>query len=220
MFGASGRVGHLVTAKALERGWDVVAYVRNPARLRITNDRLRVVVGALDDLDGIARAVRGCDAVISVLGPGFTTWTLAVARGMDGVIGAMQALGVRRLVVLSTPSYHDAGDGRDPVFGLAVFAVHLLLPVAWRTIAHMGAAVAGSGLDWTLVRVPLLTNRAGTGLPVIGLVGDPGVSFSRVPRATVAEFLVKQVTDSEYVCGAPVISNGGGVPGAGRGRSA
>lgn len=209
VFGGSGRVGHIVIAKALDRGWDVVAYVRSPSRLRLTHERLRVAVGELDDHVAIACAVRDADAVISALGPGFTTWTLAIASGLDSMIDAMRAHGVRRLIVLATPSYRDSRDGRDPVFATVVLAVHLLLPVAWRTVVAMCRSTAGSGLDWTIVRVPLLSNAETTALPVTGSVGDPDIRFTRVSRATVAEFLVAQIEDSSYLCSAPVISRRG-----------
>ena len=208
VFGGSGKVGHLVVAELLARGWEVVAYTRNPARLRIAHVRLKVVAGQLDDRDAVAEAVRGCAAVISALGPGFATWSLAIARGIDTIIGAMKEQGISRFIVLATPSYRDPRDGRDPINSLVVSAVHVLRPVAWRTIAEIGRSVSRSGLEWTLVRVLLLSNRPDSGPPRVGWVGDPGVRHARVPRATVAEFLVEQVESPKYLHGAPVISRG------------
>lgn len=208
VFGGSGAVGHLVIAKALARGWRVIAYVRDSARLSLVDERLEVLEGELDDADAISSAIDGCDAVISVIGPGFLTWSLVIVRGEDNIIRGMKSHAVRRLISLSTPSYRSAKDGSDAVFALVVSAIRILLPVARRNIVEMGASVERSGLDWTLVRIPLLSNAPESGVLVKGWVGEPGVTFSRVPRAMVAEFMVAQVEASEYLCEAPVISHG------------
>jgi hypothetical protein len=87
----------------------------------------------------------------------------------------MQTTGVRRLVVVSaapvgtvaspgrpTPPRHDPGDG---------FVMrHLLTPVTkailrrhYADLATMEDAVRDSGLDWTIVRPPRLTDKPLTG---------------------------------------------------------
>ncbi len=43
IFGATGRTGRTMTRKALQRGHEVTAAVRNPAVLALHHDRLRVV---------------------------------------------------------------------------------------------------------------------------------------------------------------------------------
>lgn len=206
VFGGSGATGRLVIAKSLRRGWDVIAYVRDPSRLDVSDERLRVVVGELGDAKAISDAVDSCDAVISVLGPGFRTRRLVIARGVENVVQGMKEHGVRRLIVLATPSLPDPRDLFDPVFWLAVSLIRVLLPEARENIVVMGRVVADSGLDWTLVRIPLLSNAPMSSAPHVGWVGEPGVTFSRLPRETLAEFLVTQVSDESFICDAPVVS--------------
>ena len=53
--------------KALAAGHEVIAFVRNPAKLAV-RERLTVVSGDVRDADALTEAMRGTDAVISALG--------------------------------------------------------------------------------------------------------------------------------------------------------
>ena len=68
VLGASGRTGRLVVEQALGHGHVVVAFVRDLARLPIAHERLTVIQGDVTVAADVARAVEGCDAVVSVLG--------------------------------------------------------------------------------------------------------------------------------------------------------
>lgn len=205
VFGGTGATGRMVIDKALERGFEVVAYARQTSRLPTAHQRLRVVVGELDDADAIDSAIRGSDIVISVLGPGAREPGLVIATGTVNIVAAMQAHGVRRLVAIATPSYRDPRDGFDPLIWLAVFAIRVFLPVAYRNVVQLAEVVVASGLDWTLARIPLLSNRPSTGSARTGYVGDPGIGLTRTSRETLAEFLIAQVTDLTFVHEAPVV---------------
>lgn len=67
IFGASGWIGGTVAREALERGHDVTAVVRDPARLKLTHGRLTVVTGDVTDWAGIASIVAGHDAVAAAI---------------------------------------------------------------------------------------------------------------------------------------------------------
>jgi putative NADH-flavin reductase len=205
VFGGTGAIGRLVIGKALERGYDVVAYSRDASRLPTAHERLHVVIGELDDTDAISSAIQGSDVVVSVLGPGAKEPGLIIATGTLNIVAAMQAHRVRRLVAIATPSYRDPRDGFDPLIWLAVFAIRVFLPVAYRNVVRLAEVVVASGLDWTLVRIPLLSNRPSTGSVRAGYVGEPGIGLTRTSRETLAEFLVAQVTDPTFVYEAPVV---------------
>ena len=56
VFGATGRMGHLLVGQALDAGHTVTAYARNPERLRIGHPNLSVLAGELDN----DKAAPGC----------------------------------------------------------------------------------------------------------------------------------------------------------------
>src|SRR4051812_50133462 len=70
VFGATGGIGKQLVAQALRHGHDVTAVVRDPSRLPINNPALTVVtLPGLEDPDLLVPALRGCDAVLSAIGP-------------------------------------------------------------------------------------------------------------------------------------------------------
>ena len=71
ILGATGATGQHVVRQALERGHQVTALVRDPTRLPIQHERLRVTIGTIaDDSAPLRQSMDGQDVVISVLGRG------------------------------------------------------------------------------------------------------------------------------------------------------
>ena len=174
IFAASGGIGRHLVGQALAAGHDVTAVARNPASLPAEVRAVRADLAAAQPA-ALATAVGGADAVLSALGPRSKADYGVASTGTRAIVGAMEAAGVRRLVVVSAapvgtiasprrpqPPKHDPGDG---------FVMrHLLSPlitVALRDLyvdlALMEDTLAGSGLDWTAVRPPRLTNGPETG---------------------------------------------------------
>jgi nucleoside-diphosphate-sugar epimerase len=126
---------------------------------------------AAPDPSVLESAVHGADAVLSGLGPRSAADAGITAPGTEAVIRAMQATGVRRVVVVSAapvgtvpspgrpkPPRHDPGDG--------FFMRHLFSRVVWAAfrrhyadLALMEDLLRDSGLDWTVVRPPRLTDK-------------------------------------------------------------
>lgn len=204
VFGGSGRTGRILIDRALAAGHSVTAYVRSgvepPPR-----ESLRVLVGELADAAAVSRAVEGADAVISTLGPDARVRGVPLGEGMDVIVAAMKEQGVRRLVAVSTPSHRDPRDGFALDVRLVVAAVRVFLHAAWLNEVDLSAAVAASGLDWTLVRVPLLSNGPDAGAPRVGYPGEPGIRMWFLPRETLAAFLLAQATGPGLLRQAPMV---------------
>ena len=205
IFGATGRTGHYLLERAVAAGHDVTVLVRHPAKLSLQNPRLKVLPGNLTDALQVAQAVSGAEAVISVLGPAGNAPVFEISEGTTNIIAAMQQQGVRRLVISSGAGVGDPNDA-PKVFNRAM---NVLLKLAagnvYEDMRRTVALVRASGLDWTVVRVPMLTDDAPTGAVKVGYVGK-GMG-ARISRADMAEFMLKQAADKTYVCQAPAISN-------------
>lgn len=84
-----------------------------------------------------------------------------------------------------------------------------ILKVVSRSTYETGVAyvraVEASDLDWTIVRVPMLTNNAATGDLYIGKLG-PEMSRS-LTREDLADFILGQAVDRTYMRQAPVVTN-------------
>jgi len=205
IFGATGRTGKKLVAQALEAGHKVVAYARTPSKLQIEHERLAAVEGDVHDAGQVASAVAGAEAVLSVLGPTSNEPTYEVSRGMANIVAAMEAQGVQRLVQSVGAGVSDPRDqpglfDRAIKVALWVFSRHV-----YEDMARTAELIRASDLDWTLVRVPMLTDDPAQGDLKVGYLGQ-GVG-PRVSRADLATFMLEQVEDPTWVRQAPVISS-------------
>lgn len=95
VFGATGGTGSRLVRQALEQGHVVTAFARDPAKVRLTHDNLRVVRGDILNKDSVEAAVAGQDGVLSALG------TRLPIRIVLAIVVACQI--IVRLVALSRP---------------------------------------------------------------------------------------------------------------------
>jgi putative NADH-flavin reductase len=205
IFGGTGPTGLLLVEQALARGHDVVAFARTPSKLP-PHERLSVVEGELNDSEKISAAIAGSEAVLSLLGPGTNAADVPpLVTGTRNIVAAMHAHGVRRLVATATPSMSDDADGKDWRIGLLVKLISRFQPVAYDAIVTIGRIVRESELDWTIVRLPFLSNGPRTDRINARQVGKKG--GLRLSRANGAAFVLEQATDPAYLYMAPFISD-------------
>jgi len=206
LFGATGGTGKQLIEQALEAGHEVVAYARNPSKLDIRHERLKVIQGELADVALIEGAVSGAEAVISALGPRGGSRERPITRGMRNIIVSMKKQGVRRLVVSSTLSARDPNDKPDFKTEALVRLVKFTMRDAYEDIVSAAESVRDSDLDWTIVRLAMLNNNVKSGQVRAGYVGTGEVGTS-ISRADVAYFMLKQLEDTKFLRSAPAISN-------------
>ena len=206
VFGSTGKAGKEVIKQALERGFSIAAFARSPQKMGLAHPNLTVIHGELTDLASLETAIRGADCVISLLGPSGKVQDTALSDGVRRIISIMETCGVRRLIQISTPSVADSKDGKDFIFGLMVALVKRSVPGSYAEIVRIGQAVRASKLEWTLVRVPLLNEKALTKKIRMGFLGQRIVKTS-LSRADLAWFMLEQVDSRTLIQEAPVISN-------------
>jgi putative NADH-flavin reductase len=200
VFGATGGTGRQIVEQALVQGHDVVALVRDPARLPIAHSGLAVVAGNVLDSPAVAQTVAGTDAVFVSLGNTANNPDMVVSQGTARVIAAMGDARVRRLIVITSLG---VGDSRDqiPLFFKAIIAT--ALRKAFQDKEAQEELVRASDLDWTIIRPGGLTDGPATGSYRAGLDRTIG---GQVARADVAAFALAQLTSDEYVRKTPAIA--------------
>jgi putative NADH-flavin reductase len=163
VIGATRGTGQHVMQQALAAGHTVTALARDPARLDVQHDRLSVVRGDVLDPATLAPAMAGQEAVISSIGVTSRGPTTLYSDGMRHIIQAMHATGVKRLVAVSAwPLSSDDGDTLPARLLLKPLIWALLRPV-YADMATMEDEIRNSGLDWTIVQPPRLTDKPATG---------------------------------------------------------
>jgi putative NADH-flavin reductase len=207
VFGANGGIGKLVVMQALEKGYQVKAYVRNPSKITFSHPNLEVIKGALNDYQQIATAVKGADAVISTLGPPlkFTYDGFPILEGHQNIIKAMKANKVARFITLATPSIKFNKDKKSVATVMPGILAGILFPRAKKEIVAIGNEVVSSGLDWTIVRIIAPNDKPATGEAKVSF-GDEKISFA-ISREDIAGFIFKQINSSEYIHSMPIIGS-------------
>jgi uncharacterized protein YbjT (DUF2867 family) len=157
--GGHGKIGLRLTTLLAERGDRVLGLIRNPAHA----DHVSTAGGepVIVDLEAatageVARRIGGTDAVVFAAGAGPGSGAeRKLTLDRDGailMIDATRTVGARRYVMVSSIGADPSHQGEE------VFDVYL------RAKGEADAAVADSGLDFTIIRPGRLTDEPGTGL--------------------------------------------------------
>jgi len=202
VFGASGRVGRLVVKELLARGYRVVAVVHRKNRLR-THASLQVVSADIYDADAIDEALVGSQIVVSCLGSWGTVRKDILTVGITHIIASMKRRGITRVVSLTGADARAAGDKLSIVHRLTHMALGLVASRVLRDGERHIALLERSGLDWTVLRSPIMTGGAST-RPVEVTDRRP-LPWQRVSRQAVALAMVALVQGGGQSQRAPYI---------------
>jgi putative NADH-flavin reductase len=194
IIGATGRTGLRLVEEALARGLGVTVLAQRPEALGEFQARVTVVHGNVLDPAAVARAVEGTEAVLCALGPRQDSPPSLSSQGTRHLLSAMQAHGVRRLVCI-TGAMIGHPDKR-------LGWLYRLMRSAFRDTIQdrqvQEKLILGSGLDWTLVRPPRLSNGAPRGIWRAGEDVRIG-TLAHIGRADLARFMVQQLEDPSFI---------------------
>ena len=207
--GISGKLGQYMAEHALARGYQVVGVCRpqSVAKLARFGDRITVYPGKTNDSAVIAQAVKGCDAVLTVLAPwGRQHYSSGTARAvMD------HAEPGARLIY--SVGWHISRDGKD-VYSWKIKAIlRIVAPIvkALRLVEiddqdRACDLIFNSATAWTVVRGSDLEEGPSEGLPAWAEhVGDPILASNIVRRTDFALFMVAAIEDPGLIHQAPAI---------------
>jgi putative NADH-flavin reductase len=188
VLGATGGTGLEIISQAIERGHSLTAFVRAPDPLKRFGDRIAVIRGDLLNSSELQRVLKGHDAVLSGFGPRLPISkadATLLQRFAVALTSGMHQAGVRRVVVESTAFlFKDSIIPPTNLFG------RLFFPDVTRDAGEMENIFRKSGLDWTMVRPPRLTDQPRTGKYRVLEGHLPRFGFA-ISRADVADFMIK-----------------------------
>ena len=204
VFGASGRTGKPLVEQALTAGHEVTAFVRDAMKLNMSHEKLTVLEGDVKDSAKVHEAVAGTDAVLSALGHTKSSAKDVQTVGTQNIVAAMKEAGVRRLVSLTGAGVSDPED-EPKLFDKAITT---LLKLFQKDVLEDGEnharVIEKSGLDWVIVRGPMLTEGEKKGEYRVGYVGKN--SGTKISRSDVADFMLRQTEDDSYLGQKPMVS--------------
>jgi hypothetical protein len=207
--GVSGKLGPYLVQHALDRGYEVVGVCRKVSvpKLDRFKGRITLFPGATNDREVIAKAVEGCDAVLTVLAPwGVNQYSTGTAQAVLD-----HAKPGARLVF--SCGWHITMDGQDvysPVFTTLVaiggWIGRFLRIGDVDDQIEACRRVFASHAQWTVVRGSNLEEVESQGLPVWSAhVGDPILASNITRRVDFALFMVEALENDKLIHQAPAI---------------
>lgn len=205
IFGATGMLGKELVKQSLYDGHTVKAYGRNVFTEDLPkDDQLQLVQGALFDEGEVLHAIKGCDAVLSALGGAYDGTDKTRSLGMKNIVLQMKKAGVKRIVSVG-------GMGLlDNEYGQLIMEEKDFPPVlAAVTQEHFKAYcfLKESGLDWTVVCPPAITESGPTGVFQTAADQLPVPNNDRINSGDLALFMLKELEQNGYVQHRVGISN-------------
>ncbi|MEI6886005.1 MAG: SDR family oxidoreductase [Bacteroidota bacterium] len=200
VFGASGRTGLLLVFQALNQGHEVTAYARNARKITITHKNIRVIEGELDDYTKIREAVTGQDVVMCTLGIDKNKPSTVLSDATQLILRAMEESGVSRFICMSSAGVL----GNDGGFWFGRIIMPLFLKHVFNDKKRQIEVIKHSSVIWVIIRPVGLTDSPKTGRYAI----NEGLPTSKsIPRADVADFMLKLMSDKKYDFKLPAISS-------------
>jgi putative NADH-flavin reductase len=194
VLGATGKTGGVLVAQAIARGHTVTTFGRSPFA---GEDKAKVVNirgNPMSETD-LADALPDHDAVLSLLGTRGLAATSVLEDSSRATIAAMRTAGVRRIVILSSALLDQNTGLIDRIVGRTI------LRHFFRDQRVMEKQVTASGLDWTIVRPPRMTNSAPDEQSTSTLEEPPDSSGMQIRKEEVVRVMLDTVENRRYIRG-------------------
>ncbi|MDT3403508.1 NAD(P)-dependent oxidoreductase [Mucilaginibacter terrae] len=203
LIGATGKAGKYILQHLLTSGYKVNALIRKPKEFLISHPLLEVIQGDAKDADTIDMLLQNCTAVISTLGqkPGEP---LCSALATRHIISGMEKHHIERYVFLSGLNLDVPGDRKSETNQAKSLWMRQHYPEAVANKQDAYELVAKSNIDYTMIRLPLIEQTDERRKLIVDLHDCPGEDIS---TTDLAEFIVQQINNKEYVRKAPFVAS-------------
>jgi putative NADH-flavin reductase len=200
ILGATGGIGRLLLASALDQGHQVTAFARAPEKITRKDSSLHLIGGDLFHAGQMTAAIRGSDAVLSAFGPVLLRPTHQRRDFGRTLVEALRAASVDRFIHVSTAFlFRDGG-----------LLINVMANTFFRNVTvdsrDCEGEMAQPDLAWTIVRPPRLLDAPPNGRSRIVSGHLPRGGFA-IPRADVASFMLQEAVNPRFVRQIVGISN-------------
>lgn len=202
VLGATGQTGQYLVNQALQQGHTVTAVVRNPGKLTVHHDNLKVVQADIFSEDSLKTHFKEQDVIMSCLGFQLSTFSAVTgySQSLNAVISAMREARVNRFIAM-TSWYTEPQSGATSPF----FIRFLLLPMIRSVLTNMyemeQLLQKTDDINWTVVRPPGLKNLPASTQEFLTHEGYfvPDSGGNSVARGDVARFMLSLLNNNAWV---------------------
>jgi putative NADH-flavin reductase len=199
VFGATGMVGKRVVEQALATGYFVNAFGRNVQALidkDHRDDHLTAIKGYVFDESDVEKAIKGADAVVSVLGGAADGTDKSRSLGMKNIIQQMEKTGVKRIIAVGGMGVLNA-DAEHYILDTPAY------PQQYKTVGqeHLLAYLylQASSLEWTFVCPPNIFDEDGKGQWITNADYLPDPNFDEIAAGDLAGFMLAEINGRSYL---------------------
>lgn len=194
IFGSTGRTGKFLIQFALEHGFEVTAFARNPTAITIHHPRLAIFQGDAMNAEAVDRVMRGKDAVLSAIGTGIGQSNIHYTT-IRNIVEAMKHHGVKRIVCIGGMEILQANE-HTQIFETEGFPEdHLLLSKEHNTTFE---TLANSGAAYTMACPLTIVDGPRTGL-IVTEANYPPKGNHQITTGDLAWFMVEELTQNRYI---------------------
>lgn len=188
VFGATGNLGKKFVSAALEKGHQIVAYVRSPEKITFQNENLMIIQGDVFDKAKIAESIQGSDGV-------FISWRMRsqkislFSEGTQNVVSGMKKHNIQRLIVMSEYAYGVHFRNFGFVMKILTKLYGKMAKFQQNERKLQDELIYDCGLDWTINRIRTLADKPSENFE---MTLEPKSKVASVSFETASEKIVSQ----------------------------
>jgi putative NADH-flavin reductase len=203
VLGGTGKAGKFVVDELVKQGYPVKVLVRTPQNTVNNDPLIEVVTGNAKNYATIQRLLSGCHAVISTIGPSKSEATIN-SIAVTHLIKVMRNLRIKRYIEVAGWGIQAENDKKGLKTRLVGWIIRKVVPARAKARQNVYEMLRASNLDWTLVRSATIELTQAHRKLYVELADAPG---NRVSAADLAEFVVNQLKDDQYVGKCPFVAS-------------
>lgn len=203
VIGGTGKSGKYLVQNLLEKRYPIKLLWRKPEDFKMQDPLIEIVKGDVRDEEAVHSLIEGCNIVISTLGQPKEEKSV-FSDAAKNIIRTMNHYGIKRYIVTTGLSVNTSTDQKNDRVKMATEWMYQNYPETTSDKQKEYQLLLESDLDWTLVRLPLITITDRSCNTEISLIDCKGENIS---AADLAEFLVSQIEDSNYIRESPFLYN-------------
>jgi nucleoside-diphosphate-sugar epimerase len=203
VIGGTGKAGKYLVKQLLLQNFHINLLHRKPETLPFDNPLIEVVKGDARDYSAAYTLLNGCDAVLSCLSQPVGEPTI-FSDATRNILKAMAVHNISRYITTAGLNVDTPADQKSAQTQLGTNWMYENFPATTKDRQVEYQLLADSTIDWTMVRLPLITQTDDISEIVISLVDCPGNSIS---ATNLALFMIRALSDDGFVKQAPFIAD-------------
>jgi putative NADH-flavin reductase len=200
LIGSTGLAGKYISNVLLENNFEVKALIRNLDKAPKGN--IEFVIGSAFDEISLSKLIENADVVINTIGQ---------LKNEDGfyaiitqkILDIMSKNNVKRYIGITGASVQLKEDKKTLLGIIGSTIMNKQYPLMMKDKNKEIEIIKNSSLDWTIVRLPMV--KDGTVNKKIKISLDK-VNGTKIYNRQIAEFIINQINNSDYVHKFPIIS--------------